>query len=186
MSLITKTIKLDKNKNTVIKLVENLADDVKSIIVNLYSDKSEYCTFPVSDIRKSLELNKKVIKHNRYDFLDDTKSKTGVYIFINSESVPVYIGKGGVGEKDDLKRRIINECKLNPEEDSGAIPSKNIKKHFLLLNMPKTESEIIAILNSWKVICIPIGDKVENNKAMATYLESLLILIYKPKFNLQG
>lgn len=166
--------------------MDQVTDEAKTIIEKLYSNTHDYIKVPVLQIREALKQNRLKKSNSRYNFLDTTKNKTGVYIFTNSSDIPVYIGKGGTGSSDDLKRRIRNECKINPSEDTGARPSYNIRQHYSVLGIEKTDDEIIQILSSWNVICIPLCNQNENRNSITEYIESLLILLYKPRFNSQG
>ena len=174
-------------RQDVLDKIDSVCERSKSIISSLYSSTSGLLVCKCCCIREIIEQNKANNTRNRFPMLSDATNKTGVYLFINSEYVPVYIGVGGVGKSDDLADRVRNECKLYPSEDTGATLSKKIKENSSLLCNKLSDDQIISMICSFEVIVIDLG-KMDNpdNQKFASYLESLLILLFKPLYNKQG
>lgn len=100
------------------------------------------------------------------------------------------LGVGGIGKNDDLYVRVRNECKIHSKsysEDTGATLSINIKKELELLNQYKDDNQIKSLINSFRIIAINLGKmNVSSNQDFANYLESLLIILFRPKYNRRG
>ena len=185
--MIQETIENRIMKQDVIDKIESVCERSKSIINSLYSKYNDLLVCECCCIRDIIENNKAKNTRKRFPMLQGVSKATGVYLFINSERVPVYIGVGGVGKSDDLAVRVRNECKLYPNEDSGATLSKNIKENSRLLCNELSDEQIKSMICSFKVVVINVGEMNEpESQKFANYLESLLILLFKPLYNKQG
>ena len=185
--MIQETIENRIMKQDVLDKIESVCERSKSIINSLYSNQNDLLVIKCCCIREIIENNKANNTRNRFTMLQEVSNATGVYLFINSEHVPVYIGVGGVGKSDDLADRVRNECKLHPNEDSGATLSKNIKENSRLLCNELSDEQIKSMICSFEVVVIKVGEMNEpENQKFANYLESLLILLFKPLHNKQG
>ncbi|PIE80805.1 MAG: hypothetical protein CSA15_01485 [Candidatus Delongbacteria bacterium] len=95
--------------------------------------------------------------NNNLSSLDILKDRTGVYIFVNNEKVPVYIGVGGKKvEGQDLKTRIGQELReyRASEEDTGTTSSKEIKN----IELQPNNEEIDFDESTEKVKSVKKGD----------------------------
>jgi hypothetical protein len=134
---------------------------------------------------------------NKYSILGEAKKKTGCYIFLNQEQIPVYIGIGGkvANSKQSLYDRIIQELSVYVEKgsnqstmftkDSGATLSKNIQEiDSLLTNTQITPDNSVETIKSFSLITIIIGE-ITCNEAVekAQALEIILIALFHPKYN---
>ncbi|HFD4055008.1 GIY-YIG nuclease family protein [Vibrio parahaemolyticus] len=117
---------------------------------------------------KIVDLNSIKISRNNYDFLCELKNRYGVYIFFDPNTgSTLYIGEA---REQDLKKR----CTQNfAENDNGGTFKNNYMKFE-----NKTYSEFIDQVQKIKLLFIAC----ESNIAVRA-LESLLILLLKPRFN---
>lgn len=189
--MINEKIEIKITKENVIFQANKLCKKTRKIIESLYSSVECNCVYDCSKIRKIIEKNK-VKKANRqkcerYELLANIAGATGVYIFLDTNKIPIYIGKGGIGKQDDLATRVRNECKIYPVEDSGATLSKNIKLEKKLLGITLSYEETVQIINGLRVISIKVGKMIHaKNQRYASYLESLLIMLFNPRLNRQN
>lgn len=186
-----------------LKITETISISKDEILIK-YSQMNQYfmdcikvlygkCVQGV-DIKYFLPCNI-INKRNCLSILDCLKGKTGVYIFIDNDSVPVYIGIGGqkVKATQNLKVRLSQElrsyCKENAatsySKDSGATLSKNIQEiDALLTNKQVSPDDSVETIKSFGLITITVGsitDKNSVNNSQA--LESILIALFHPKYN---
>jgi hypothetical protein len=138
-----------------------------------------------------------VVKNSKYklSILNSLKTKTGVYIFLDNESIPVYIGIGGqkVNAKQDLKVRISQELRAycqnnvttNYSKDSGATLSKNIQNiDTLLTNNQVSPDDSVETIKSFSLITIAVGAITDENSVNNSQaLETILIALFHPKYN---
>ncbi|MFA6144842.1 MAG: hypothetical protein WCW84_05295 [Sulfurimonas sp.] len=123
--------------------------------------------------KESIHLKDKKLlaKRKSLSFLDSYCYKVGIYLFCNSDSIPIYIGAGGIGKCQDLKTRISQELRwydnVNKKGDSGAI---------LSINMNLEKNKFFEELESMKLFVYIIGNVCEENKQnIAKNLERELI-----------
>lgn len=181
-------------KNDIIAKITLVNEKAKAIVECLYDYNSEYLAYfhdyNASEIREIIEENRANKTRNIFPMLQPLKGETGVYLFFNSENIPIYVGVGGIGKNDDLYVRVRNECKIHSEsysEDTGATLSINIKKELELLNQYKDDNQIKSLINSFRIIAINLGKmNVSSNQDFANYLESLLIILFRPQYNRRG
>lgn len=185
--LIKEVINIRIEKQKVLTTILHLCERTKHIVHSLYTGDGEFLTVKCSVVRELIESNQKGKKHNPFNMLSGVRGATGVYLFIDNDGVPVYIGKGGTGKKDDLAIRVRNECKIFPCEDTGATLSKNIKGQHKLLNQELGDSKVACMIRELEVTVINVGKMTDSDsQSFAAYLESLLLLLFKPKYNKQG
>lgn len=103
-----------------------------------------------------------------YSFLDDVKNKHGVYIFQNENGQVLYVGEA---RKQDIKTRVTQNFS---EKDSGGTFRKNY-----MSNESLSFDEFIKAMKSARLTLITS----EQSDMLIRALESLLILILKPKYN---
>ena len=103
-----------------------------------------------------------------YSSLDDLKNRNGVYIFRDSKGQTLYVGEA---RKQDLKTRVTQNFS---ERDSGGTFRNNFMSNestnFDMFKQGMLSANIIFIVT-------------EKNDMLVRALESLLILILKPKHN---
>lgn len=112
------------------------------------------------------------------------KNKTGVYIFVEN-TIPIYIGVGGTGKKDDLRTRIKAETRSYSTSNNNATLSKNIQEiDSLLMNTKVTEVDSMNKIKGCKVMVLVVGDMSDDsNKDKSIALESVLIALFNTKYN---
>lgn len=175
------------SKDTVLNDYQNMEIFFKAKIEELYNKNNSCCYLYPS----------KIINQNKYKLssLANLKNKTGVYIFLNQNSIPVYIGIGGqkIGGGQDLKARISQELRAyvtnkqttHYSKDSGATLSKNIQEiDSLLNNSIVTPDNSIEKMKVFTVIVIIVGDL--NNKydvLRSRALETICIALFHPQYN---
>lgn len=173
--------------NTIIKNY-NLNSDLKKTIKGLYD--GIYPTFITSSI---IILGDK--STNYLDSLNDFINKTGVYIFLNNDNVPVYIGVAGEkASKQSLKARL--SLQLNGNKSNSTL-AKNIKEIEELLNntdftyfhsddeLNKTNYKQLILDYAPKFIVIDKGilSHDNDNAKESLSLEKALIAIFNSKYN---
>jgi len=137
-----------------------------------------------------------LINRSRYKLaiLNPLKDKTGIYIFLDSEFVPVYIGIGGQKTNgQNLKIRLGQELRAHVKKgqsteyskDSGATLSKNIQEIDKLLTQEDISADTsIETIKGFKIITLAVGDiDCEKDVLNARALETVLISLFHPKYN---
>lgn len=118
---------------------------------------------------KIVELNSVQPTKNKYDFLSEVTDKYGIYLFFESETGTIFY----IGETRDqsLKKR----CTQNfTEKDTGG----TFRNNYMMMEN-KTFFEFIEQVKKLKILFI-----ASDSKSMAIRaLESVLILLLKPKYN---
>jgi len=185
-----------------LKIIETISIS-KDEILEKYSQMNQYfidciralygeCVQGV-DIKCFLPCN--IINKNGENFLsilDCLKGKAGVYIFMNNDSVPVYIGKGGTSSSinkkaKDLKFRIGQE--LGSGNKHNTLSNNIITIDSMLSNNTITESESIEHIKCFSLIVISSGDRINDGSLVqdsidrANNLETILISLFHPKYN---
>lgn len=167
------------------ELIEDIDEFCKKIIDEFYLDKSKIrYEFQCEQIIKAIKTNEGKRGQNKvYKFLDKIKDKKGIYCFVDSEGNPVYIGQGG-SKKDDIKRRVIVEHKIYPE-DTGATLTENIRKIEKLFGKNMNYEDARRLLFDYKVIVIA---KNKNDSELTieslNRIEQILIHLFRPNYNL--
>jgi len=170
------------NKYLIIKHVENAVNIVKKIILDLYESNPKNKFIHYFDAKKIMENLRSDSKD--YTFLDKLKHKTGAYIFLY-ENKPLYIGVGGIKNKDDLKTRVKNECKIYGEtKEKSATLSKNIQDIETALGNTDKVKHHEKLMKKFQIVAIALGDmSIKNNQQLAIILETILISLFHPKYN---
>lgn len=155
------------------------------------------CIDKVADITTSVnmllsQLNSKV--DNQFKFFCSVKNysqvkknlykKTGVYLFIDKDGNPVYIGVGGKSTERGLVSRITQELKKHGTGgqgyDTGATLSKNIKEIEQI-----DENEAEKIIKNLNLTILIVGSNSNlRNRRIAQVIERMLIAACNPKYNL--
>ena len=181
------------SKENIFKQNPKLPQRYREIIDILYHD------FTIqnqnqSDVVKikffSLDRIVKVESKNIISELNELKKKVGVYIFINEECEPVYIGLAGKKNGDhSLKDRLQKQLNANLTNSTLA---KNIRDmEGLLQNDPKilntqkkSDLKKLILIYSTYIIVIITGLLNEDSAIKeAEDLEKILIAILRPKYN---
>ena len=165
----------------------------KNGISALYGDNVEEnfevnCFLPCNIIKESGK--------NSYKCFNTLKNKSGVYLFLNNNTEPVYIGIGG--EKlngQDLERRLIQEVNVYVKKDSnfktkyaknsGATLSKNIQDiDSILENNEVTPDNSIERIKLFSILTLSVGKINDKNSVLKSRsFETILIALFKPKYN---
>jgi hypothetical protein len=150
-----------------------------------------------NEININCFLPRNIIKNkgnNDLSSLGSLEGKTGIYIFLDSESIPVYIGIGGQKVNgQDLKIRLAQELrayvtkneKTKYARDTGATLSKNIQViDKLLMGNNILPDNSIETIKKFNIIALIVGEiNEEENVLKARALETVLISLYGPKYN---
>ncbi len=124
--------------------------------------------------------------------LNSLIGKAGIYIFLDQDLVPVYIGKGGTSsstadDAKDLKFRINQQ--LGGGNRHNTLSNNIIEIESLLSNNTITEDESIEYIKSFSLLVISSGDRRKNGSLFqdsidnANTLETILIALFHPKYN---
>jgi len=188
-------IKMNNNysisKESILSKYKKMDKFLKDSIHALYGEDNEIkinCFLPCNIIGRS--------GSNSYSCFISLKKKTGIYLFLNNDDAPVYIGIGG--EKvngQDLKTRLQQEINVYVQKNSslstiyakntGATLSKNIQEIDTVLEnkkvLPDNSIEKIKTFSILTVIAGDINNKEDVIRARA--LEMVLIALFHPKYN---
>lgn len=168
---------------------------VKNIIEKLYDDSIDEHELKFFNIRiKKIELSDmiKLSIQNSYKSLEFLKKKTGVYLFLDKDENPVYVGFSGRGEKQDLKEKIIKHFSKNKSVSKLISNIKEIENYLNNINLGDTEFKEILLNYTPFLIVIDCGnmyknetsmEKNENNVKFARALEVILISLFNSKYN---
>ena len=184
-------IKMNNNysisKESILAKYTNINSFFKSCINAFYGDYNTgievNCFLPCNIIVNGA--------NNKLSILNILKGKSGVYIFLDSDRIPVYIGKGGTSKKltgTDLKSRVGQELRAgsigntlskNIIDIESELQNKNISKEFSIDNLIK----------NFSLLTITVCDRVANNEIdevnilKAEALEMVFIALFHPKYN---
>lgn len=129
----------------------NLNEKVKFIIEKLYEiDKYQEEYKVTNEIKiKTILVDKELLEKSK-SFSKDYRDKTGVYIFLNNNNIPVYIGFSGKGKKQDLKKRIENQLSAKDNNCSNLVYNiikieEKLDNEGLKNNIPEIESISITL-----------------------------------------
>lgn len=114
--MIAKNITISKNE--ILNKYSNLDEKVKAIIEKLY--EIEYELTNNMNIREFNLCNDFLKNPKSNNEFNKYKNKTGVYIFLK-DNIPVYIGFGGSGTTQDLKKRIENQFSAKDNNYSNLV-----------------------------------------------------------------
>lgn len=145
------------------------------------------------DIQQDYFFSKDMLKQGRNDLSSLKKliNKTGVYIFLDSNNIPVYIGKGGTSKEiggRDLKYRIGQE--LGAGNQHNTLSNKIIKIEGFLQNKKISKEDSINIfIKKFSITTITVDERMINEKInlesidKVEALETILIALLSPKYN---
>lgn len=158
------------SQDNILNAYTNLDQFFREIIKLLYQQESS------DRIEKFIAKDYKSVR-NKFT------NKTGVYIFLNEEMIPVYIGEGGIEKKDDLKERLNHQIVRAPKDKAKTL-LKNIKDiEELLQNRPIENDEALKMINEFYVLVVITGDMGTEAVKQTNALETILIALYGPKYN---
>lgn len=183
------------SKDEILTKYINLNEKVKFIIEKLYDDSIDEHELKLFNITiKKIRLSDmiKLNIQNSYKNLEFVKKKTGVYLFLDKDENPVYIGFGGRGKKEDLKERIKKHFSGNESVSKLITNIKEIENYLNNTNLEDTEFKNILLDYTPFLIVIDCGDmyknkismeKNEDNVKFAQALEVILIALFNSKYN---
>ena len=191
--MIAKQIVISESE--ILNKYSNLNEKVKFIIEKLYDDSIDEHELKLFNITiKKIRLSDmiKLNIQNSYKNLEFVQKKTGVYLFLDKDENPVYIGFGGRGEKQDLKERIKKHFSGNESVSKLIRNIKEIENYLNNTNLEDTEFKNILLDYTPFLIVIDCGDmyknkismeKNEDNVKFAQALEVILIALFNSKYN---
>ena len=190
--MIAKQIVISESE--ILNKYSNLNEKVKFIIEKLYEiDKYQEEYKVTNEIKiKTILVDKELLEKNN-SFLKDYKNKTGVYIFLNNNNIPVYIGFSGKGKKQNLKKRIENQLSAKDNNYSNIVTNIikiekeldyiNLKNHF---NNIEDIIEILRLREDYhkkRTEILPEIDFKELQRILLKYTSSLIIVCIGSKEN---
>ena len=191
--MIAKQIVISESE--ILNKYSNLNEKVKFIIEKLYDDSIDEHELKLFNITiKKIRLSDmiKLNIQNSYKNLEFVQKKTGVYLFLDKDENPVYIGFGGRGKKQDLKERIKKHFSGNESVSKLITNIKEIENYLNNTNLEDTEFKNILLDYTPFLIVIDCGDmyknkismeKNEDNVKFAQALEVILIALFNSKYN---
>lgn len=183
------------SKDEILKKHNNFDLRVKDIIEKLYDDSIDKYELKLSNITiKKIRLSDmiKLNIQNSYKNLEFVKKKTGVYLFLDKDEKPVYIGFSGRGKKQYLKERIKKHFSGNESVSKLIRNIKEIENYLNNTNLEDTEFKEILLNYTPFLIVIDCGnmyknetfkEKNEENVKFAQALEVILIALFNSKYN---
>lgn len=177
------------SKDTILGRYNNLDTKTRCIIEKLYeiSEFDKEYKLEDFDIKiKKIKIDQKIKNINKnYNELDFAKKRVGVYIFLNEENIPVYIGFGGRGNSNDLRDRILNQFSARDNGYSNLVEKiiKVEKKVYINLKnkisdiddlIKKLEERKKAIKENQEII--PEIDFSRLQDVLLSYTSSLIII----------
>lgn len=183
------------SKDEILTKYINLNEKVKFIIEKLYDDSIDEHELKLFNITiKKIRLSDmiKLNIQNSYKNLEFVQKKTGVYLFLDKDENPVYIGFGGRGKKQDLKERIKKHFSGNESVSKLITNIKEIENYLNNTNLENTEFKNILLDYTPFLIVIDCGnmykdkismEKNEDNVKFAQALEVILISLFNSKYN---
>ena len=153
-----------------------------SILKGIYGKEANFSIVPFKT-KKFISLN----SYNNLSGLDYYKNKIGVYIFLDKNQVPVYIGVAGEeNSTHSLKDRLQKQLNCNK---SNSTISKNIAVIETILQNREMNNELNALKNllleyAPNFLVIEVGSIGDNEAAKkALELEVFLIALFNSKYN---
>jgi len=171
------------SKDEIFRRYTNLNSYTQDIINKLYGER-------INNIDILNFLSSNIINldgSNNIQMLNSYQDKTGVYIFLNEENIPVYIGVAGKRNSNhSIKDRLQKQFNCNT---SNSTLSKNISDIESLCgnslrNVLKQDRKQLILDYAPKLIVINVGNLScidDVNKSLA--LEQILISIFNSKYN---
>lgn len=175
------------SKDEILTKYRNLDKKVKNIIQKLYTIDKYDKEYQVEnfDMRIKKVKIENIINENGKNsykkYLDFIKEKTGVYVFLDKNNKPLYIGFGGqIDKEQSLYERISSKQlssndtlikNINEKENCGSDTSKSCERKKLLLKYTSS------------LIIIDCGIQIEENVRFAQSLEVILIALFNSKYN---
>lgn len=174
-------------KKHILNKYKNLDEKVKNIIQQLYTiDKydEEYQVRNFDMKTKKVKIENIINENgqNSYKkYLNFIKEKTGVYIFLDKNNKPVYIGFGGQVDKEQSLYERIRSKQLSSNDT--LIKNINEKESCDLDTSKSWERKKFLLKNISSLIIIDCGTQIEENVRFAQSLEIILIALFNPKYN---
>jgi len=159
-------------------LLNNLFKDViNAIEEDKFSNGTLLCAQPNKIISATSQ--------NNYDTIISTKETVGIYLFLNSDGLPTYIGKGGTSRSSNGKDLYF---RLQQELGSG-------NKHNTLSNNIKeisnvSEEQSLELIKSFTLKILILGNRTNSSENInkeiilkSEAIETLLIALFDPVYN---
>ena len=164
------------------KEYNNLDNLFKNVIKTLYGQESPM------EFKKVLSTNIININgENNLKSLNEFDGSTGVYIFLNKNHIPVYIGVAGKqGSTHSLKDRLQKQ--FNCHESNATLAKNIVDIESLLQNKSIPNSSVKdrkKLISEYAptLIIIDMGTLNNSNVKNSLALEQILISIFNSKYN---
>ncbi|MCK5538961.1 MAG: hypothetical protein KAI79_19210 [Bacteroidales bacterium] len=174
--------KITISKDEILKKYDNLDTYFRNVIKALYGE-SNNVNIQCFNSKDIINLNKK----NTIKMLSPYKNKTGVYIFLDDNDIPVYIGVAGkVGGCHSIKNRLQKQ--FNCDSTNGTL-SKNIYDietliGNILINSNQIDKKKLILKYAPKLLVIEVGDLINPDDInISLALEQVLISLFNSKYN---
>lgn len=107
---------INTSESGILTRYDKLDTKVKDVIKSLYKlEKDKICNLAGSGFSISyIQINKDFLNIEKYEILSNLKDKIGVYVFLDTLNIPVYIGFSGKGKINSLKTRLSFQLNGNP------------------------------------------------------------------------
>ena len=174
------------SKENILKDYSALSEEYKEIIRILYTEIPQNQIFKIFKVEELIRTN----GNNYLVPIKELKEKIGVYIFINKEYEPVYIGLAGKEDSThSLRDRLQKQLNANLSNSTLAKNIRDIEgllqSDSTILNIEQKEKLRELILRYTAYIIVIITGEREDNNAIkkAKDLEKVLIALLRPRYN---
>lgn len=172
--------KIEISKDKILNKYNEFDDYFRKVILSLCGDMNEINL-------QYFHTNKIVtVCGNNIKILKNFSNSTGVYIFLDKDNVPVYIGVAGIeGSRQPLQERLRKHFKCRTDSNL----SKNIYEIETiygnkLANTSENDKKQLILDYAPKLLIIKVGELGNSVAAKkASSLEILLISLFNSKYN---
>lgn len=176
------------SKDEILTKYRNLDKKVKNIIQILYTIAEYAKEYQVEnfDMRIKKVKIENIINENSKNsykkYLDFVKEETGVYIFLDKNKKPAYIGFGGQVDKGQSLYERITSKQLSSNDTLIKNINEKEKCNLDISKLSYKRKELLLKYTS-SLIIIDCGTQIEENVRFSQSLEVILIALFNPKYN---
>ncbi len=171
------------SKDEILSKYQNLSTYVKNVINAIYGED-------ISGIDLKCFYSSTIINtdgKNNMGVLTSYKKKTGVYIFLDNNSMPVYIGVAGkIGGEHSIQKRLQKQFNCHKTNGTLALNIAEIEEAYgtNIGNTSKKDRKNLILNYAPNLLVICVGE-LENDDDIRTSLslEKILISLFNSKYN---
>jgi len=171
------------SKNEIFNKYNNLNTYTKNVINAIYGE--EVCAVDLKCF-----YSKDIIKingNNNIKILNKYKGKTGIYIFLDNDNIPVYIGVAGkIDSNHSIQDRLQKQFNCHSSNSTLSLNIFDTEKSYgnILTNSSKDDKKQLILNYTPKLLIINAGDlSCDNDVYTSLALEQVLISLFNSKYN---